>query len=90
MNKFYELFFEVPYLLSVLGIIEAKCFSLRLKTSILAFRIKILDFKFRILLFQRRILVVGKRNAFLEYGRRSMFIDKFFKSVKKSHIVPPA
>lgn len=70
-----ELFFEVPYLLLDLGVIEFKCLVLRAKNGILR--------------FERRILVIRQRNALAKYVGRAMLVNKFFKAVEQSHVDTP-
>lgn len=70
-----ELFFEVPYLLLMLGVIEFKCFVLRAQNSILRFK--------------RRIFVIRERNALAKYRSRAMLGNQFFEAVEQSHVDTP-
>ena len=75
MSKFYELFFELPYLITQLGIIEVKCLILRSNNGIL--RLK------------RRILVIRQRNSLTKYRSRAMLVNELFETVKQSHVIAP-
>ncbi len=80
MNKISG-FFEILYLNFCLLKIETKCLVLRIKLYFCGLAV-------RKLAFERCVLVVGKHDALFEDGRRTMLVDKLFKTVKQTHSSP--
>lgn len=70
----FVLFFEVPYLLTKIVVLEFKGFILRLQN--------------RILRYNRGVLLIKQRNALLENSSRAMLIDKTLNTVEKTHENP--
>ena len=63
------------YLLGVLAVLGFEIFVFRFKVEILAF-------KNRKLILENRKLISEQRDMISEYGRRAVFVNKFFNRVE--------
>lgn len=68
MGKLIVLIFEVPYLFTKLCFIELKYLIGSTKSFVLSFK--------------NRVLLFRQRNTLLEYDRRAVLVNEFFKTIE--------